>query len=485
MNTIKTTYNRRSFLKVSALSGGGFLLGFSMLAGMKTAEAQAGENALREIFDLNSYIKITDKGEVTIFCPNPEFGQNVRTSMPMIVAEELDVDWKKVIVEQAPHNNQLYGRQFTGGSQSIRQGWKALRTAGASARQMLREAAAQAWQVPVDEITTEAGMLSHKASGKTASYGTFASAAAKIPVPKEVKLKEVKAFNLIGKGQKNVDGLKIVTGKPLFTMDYKVEGMLIAMIVHPPAFGLKLKSFDASSVNKMAGIKDVFSIKVHNDGYEKIMFDTRTFNEMVVIVGNSTWEVMNAKKKLVATWEPISETVEKEIIRGTVQETKVPAGLENTETHYAKMKEASLKTAEVLRKDGNPEEAFAKASQFIERTYTAPFLAHNCMEPTACFAHVIEDKAFLAAPIQGPEFIEQTISARIGIPKEKIDIELLRMGGGFGRRAYGHYMVEAAVISQKVKAPIKLIYSREDDMTYGIYRPTYTATYRAALDANK
>lgn len=485
MNTIKTTYNRRSFLKASALSGGGFLLGFSMLAGMKPAEAKAKESVLREIFNLNSYIKITDKGEITIFSPNPEFGQNVKTSMPMIIAEELDIDWQKVIVEQAPYSTQLYGRQFTGGSQSIRQGWKGLRMAGASARQMLREAAAQAWQVSVEEITTESGVLYHKTSGKSATYGQMASAAAKIPVPKEVKLKEAKSFKLLSTPQKNVEGKNIVTGKPLFTMDYKAEGMLIAMVVHPPAFGLKLKSFDAASVNKMAGIKDVFSIKVYNDDYEKIMFDTRTFNEMVVIVGNSTWEVMNAKKKLVATWEQISETIEKETFFGQKREVKIPAGLENTETHYAKMKEAAIKPAEVLRKDGNPEEAFAKAAQIIERTYTAPFLAHNCMEPMNCFAHVTEDKAFLAAPIQAPEFIEQTISARLGIPKEKIDIELLRMGGGFGRRAYGHYMVEAAVISQKVKAPIKLIYTREDDMTYGIYRPTYTATYRAALDENK
>ncbi len=485
MTIIKTSYNRRSFLKVSALSSGGLMLGFGMLTSFNPAEKLGKIKEAKEVLNLTGYIKITDKGEVTIISPNPEFGQNVKTSMPMIVAEELDVDWQKVTVEQAIFNNQIYGRQFTGGSQSIRQGWKVLRIAGASARQMLREAAAQEWQVSVEEITTESGVLYHKASGKSATYGEMASAAAKIPVPKEVKLKEVKSFKLLSTPQKNVEGINIVTGKPLFTMDYRMDKMLIAMIVHPPAFGLKLKSFEASSVNKMAGIKDVFSIKVYNDDYEKIMFDTRTFNEMVVIVGNSTWEVMNAKKKLVATWEQISETIEKESFFGQKRDVKIPAGLENTETHYAKMKETALKPAEVLRKDGNPEEAFANAAQIIERTYTAPFLAHNCMEPMNCFAHVTDDKAFLAAPIQAPEFIEQTISARLGIPKEKIDIELLRMGGGFGRRAYGHYMVEAAVISQKVKAPIKLIYTREDDMTYGIYRPTYTATYRAALDTNK
>jgi isoquinoline 1-oxidoreductase beta subunit len=485
MTIIKTSYNRRSFLKASALSGGGLMLGFSMLTSFKPAEQLGEIKEAKEVFDLTAYIKITDKGEITIFAPNPEFGQNVKTSMPMIVAEELDADWQKVVVEQAAFNIPNFGRQFTGGSQSIRQGWKGLRIAGASARQMLREAAAQAWQVPVGEITTEAGVLYHKASGRSATYGQMASAAAKIPVPKEVQLKEVKSFKLLNTPQKNVEGKNIVTGKPLFTMDYKAEGMLIAMIVHPPAFGLKLKSFDTSSVNKMAGIKDVFSIKVYNDDYAKDMFDTRTFNELVVIVGNSTWEVMNAKKKLVAEWEPIPATTEKVSFFGQKRDVLIPAGLENTTIHYEKMKEMGTKPVEAVRKDGNPEEAFAKATQIIERTYTAPFLAHNCMEPMNCFAHVTDDKVFLAAPIQAPEFIERTISARLGVPVEKIDIQLLRMGGGFGRRAYGHYMVEAALISQKAKAPIKLIYTREDDMTYGIYRPTYTATYRAALDANK
>jgi isoquinoline 1-oxidoreductase subunit beta len=485
MTPVEKTYNRRFFLKASVLSGGGLLLGFSSLTGFKSAEKFGAAELPIEGFSLNGYIKITDKGEITIFSPNPEFGQNVKTSLPMIAAEELDVDWQKVIVEQAPFNAQLYPRQFTGGSQSIRAGWKNLRTAGASARHMLKEAAAQAWKVPAEEITTNAGVLQHVKSGKSATYGEMASAAAKIPVPKDVKLKDVKSFKLINTPRKNVEGLKVVTGKPLFCMDYRKEGMLIAMIVHPPAFGLKLKSFDAASVNKMAGIKDVFSINVLKEGYEKDLFDTRTFNDLVVIVGKSTWEVMNAKKKMVAEWEPIKESVDKVSFFGRKMEVKTPAGLESSDMHYAKMKEMAAKPAEVARKDGNPEEAFAKAHQIIERTYTAPFLAHNTMEPMNCFAHVTADKVFLAAPIQAPEFIEKTISARLGVPIEKIDIELLRMGGGFGRRAYGHYMVEAALISQKVNAPIKLIYTREDDMTYGIYRPSYTATYRAALDADK
>jgi isoquinoline 1-oxidoreductase subunit beta len=485
MIKVKTSYNRRSFLKVSSLTSGGFMLGFSTLAGFKIADNEELSNISNEWVNLNSYIKISSKGEITIFSPNPEFGQNVKTSMPMIIAEELDVDWQKIIVEQAPYSTQLFGRQFTGGSQSIRQSWKNLRTAGATARQMLKEAAAQKWQVSVNEITTENGILLHKTSGKTATYGELATEAVKIPIPKEVQLKTVKSFKIISTPRKNVEGVNIVSGKPLFTMDYRAEGMLMAMVVHPPAFGLKLKSFDPALVNKMPGIKAVFSIKLYKDDFQREIFDTRTFNDLIVIVGNSTWEVMQAKKKMEATWEPIAESIEKESFIGQKREVKIPAGLENSTTHYEKMQERANQVAEVLRKDGNPEEAFAKASQIIERTYTAPFLAHNCMEPMTCFAHVTDDKVFLAAPIQAPEFVEKTLSARLDMPIEQIDIQLMRMGGGFGRRAYGHYMVEAALISQKVKAPIKLIYSREDDMTYGIYRPTYTVTYRAALDENK
>ena len=484
MSLVKTSYNRRSFLKASLLSGGGMILGFDWFMNAQPTGTLSALDAANEAVNLTSFIKITDKGDITIFSPNPEFGQNLMTSMPMIVAEELDADWTKVTVEQAPFQAQ-FGRQFTGGSQSIRSGWLPLRTAGASARYMLIEAAAQAWKVPANEINTEGGVLYHKASGKSATYGEMASAAAKVTVPKEVKLKAVKDFKIIGKSQKNVEGQKIVTGKPMFGLDYRKEGMLIAMVAHPPAFGMKLKSFDATAAKAMAGIKDVFSIEVFKEGYTKEMFDTRTFNELVVVVGNTTWEVMQAKKALKIDWEPIKDVTETVSMFGRKVEVFTPGALESSLTHSQKMAEVAAKPAKLMRKDGDPEAAFKNAAKVIERTYSAPFLAHNCMEPMNCFAHVTADKAELAAPIQVAEFVEKTISARIGLPVEKIDIQFTRMGGGFGRRAYPHYMVEAAVISQKMNVPIKLIYSREDDMSYGIYRPAYHATYRAALDAKK
>ena len=459
------------------------MLGFSWLASCKMSPEEV-KNLPNEWFKINGYLKIADNGQVTILSPNPEGGQNVKTSMPMIVADELDVDWKDVSVVQAPLDTNAFTFQYLGGSQSIRRGWEGLRMAGASARAMLRTAAAMAWQVPIEEITTESGFLHHKKSGANAGYGEFASKAAKMKVPEEVQLKDIGDFKIIGTSQKNVDGQKIVTGKPLFGIDTHREGMLIAMIVHPPAFGLKLKSINDTEARTMPGIKDIFTIQVFNEGYEKAFFDTRTFNEVAVIVGNSTWEVMNAKKALQLECEPIESSTESRDRFGRKWQEHTPAGLENTDEHYAQMEAMSPKKVAIRRKDGDPDTAFKRATKIIEATYTAPFLAHNCMEPMNFFADVTAEKAELIGPLQKPELTEQTLSARLDIPVENIDIQMTRLGGGYGRRSYAHWLVEAALISQKMKAPIKLVYSREDDMTDGIYRPAYQAKYRAGLDAN-
>lgn len=484
MTLLKTSIGRRSFLKTSAMAGGGLMLSFSWLGACQSDPKDALAMP-KEWFELNGYLKVGENGVVTIMSPNPEIGQNVKTSMPMLVAEELDVDWKNVIVEQAPLNTDIFTRQLAGGSQSIRQGWQGLRMAGATARNMLREAAAAAWKVPVNEITTEAGMLHHKASGKSAGYGEMASAAAKVPVPKEVELKNVKDFKIIGTSRKNVDGPKIVTGQPLFGLDYRTDGMLIAMIAHPPAFGMKLKSVDDSAAKSMPGIKDVFTINTYEDDYARQWADVTAFSELVVVVGNTTWEVMSARKALKLEWEPFGDhSLMFSTFQGGSEEVKVPAGMESTSKHAQVMASLATKPGKVVRKDGDPDAAFKKAAKVIERTYSAPFLAHNTMEPMNFFAHVTADKAELVGPVQTPEFMEKSVAARLGLPLEKVDIKMTRMGGGFGRRLYGHFLVEAAVISQKMNAPVKLIYTREDDMTFGCYRPAYHASYRAALDAN-
>ena len=344
--------------------------------------------------------------------------------------------------------------------------------AGASARSMLLQAAAKSWQVPIDEITVSKGVLSHEQSGKSGGFGEFASAAAEIPVPEEVKLKDIKDYKIIGSSRKNVDGKKIVKGEPLYGIDFKKEGMLIAMIAHPPAFGMKLKSFDGNRALAMPGIKAVIPVKTYNDDYKLQWSDRTTYVDQVAIVGNSTWEVMQAKKSLELEWEVAADN------------KNIPEKLENSSEHKAIMLDLQDKKVKVRRKDGKPKAAFKKAAKIIERSYSCPFLAHNTMEPMNFFAHVTPEGAELAGPIQTPEFMEKAVAARLDLPLEKVDIQMTRMGGGFGRRLYGHFLVEAAVISQKMQAPIKLIYTREDDMTFGIYRPAYLATYRAALDEN-
>jgi len=483
MQTLRIKSGRRSFLKSSALAGGGIMLGFNCLTSCKNKTEDEILAMPEEWFEINSYLKIGDNGVVSIYTPNPEFGQNVRTSMPMLIAEELDLDWKKVIVEQAPYHATDFGFQFTGGSRGIMSRWEPLRMVGASARYMLRKAAADTWQVPIDEITTDTGMLHHKASEQSAGYGEMASLAADIEVPETIELKNNADFKIIGKPHKNVDAKDIVMGKPMFGMDYHEEGTLIAMIEHPPAFGMTLKSMDDSIARSMSGIKDIVTIKSYKDGFEKAGFDTNAFPEIVAIVGNSTWEVLQAKKRLKIEWaafKSYKETVKG--WRGDTSTNTVPAGLESSDRHKEEMARLAAKPGKVVRKDGKPIEAFTKAAKIIERSYSAPFLAHNCMEPMNSWAHVQDDQVRIATPIQIPGSIIPTLVASLDIPAENISMEMTRMGGGFGRRAYGHYVVEAALISKKVGAPIKLIYTREDDMTQGIYRPAYQATYRAALD---
>lgn len=477
----KSNINRRSFLKVSSIAGGGFLLSFNAWAGFSASDGVDADDTVIQS-KLNSYISVSGSGKVTLMSPNPEFGSNVKTSMPMILAEELDVDWKDVVVEQADFYPERFQRQFTGGSQAIRTAWKPLRTAGATARRMLIEAAAITWGVAADEITTGNGILYHTATGKQAGYGVMAAKASALPVPTGVKVKKIKDFKLIGTSKLNVEGKNIVTGSPLFSIDYYKEGMLIAMIIHPPAFGLTVKSVNDKVARAMPGIKDIFTIKTLAADYERNGFDTTSFTELVVVLGNTTWEVLNAKKAVQVEWQEQGEQSFLMQGRNGSNRLTIPGKLESSTGHQKQMLEMAKQPARVLRTDGDTEQAFKNAVKVIERTYTAPFLAHNTMEPVNCFAHVTSEGAELYGPIQAPEFIIQTLAARLQLPKEKIQIKLARMGGGFGVRAYGHHFVEAAVIAQQAKVPIKLMYTREDDMTYGIYRPAYMATYKAGLD---
>ncbi len=460
--------NRRSFLKVTAAAGGGMMIGFNFMgceATPKIAEFVAPNLEVPSTWNtLNGFLKIGENGVVTIMSPNPEIGQNVKTSMPMIVAEELDADWDRVIVEQAGLDSDNFVRQIAGGSQSIRFGWKSLRETGAKARHMLLTAASEQLDVPMEELTTDKGKIYHKASNTVLDYGEVATAATSVEIPEEITLKDPKDFTIIGTSTKNVDGFNIVQGKPLYGLDVMEEGMKIAMIEHPPAFGMKIKSLDDSAARGMNGIIDVIRINVEPEGWNPQWSDVNAYPELVAIVGESTWQVMKAKKALKIQWEQESD-------------------LESSAGHIATMEEA-LKSGkgEVARTDGDPDAAFSSATQVIEKTYSAPFLAHNTMEPMNFYANVTDDRAELIGPIQTAQFLEGTLEGVLGIPKENISIMMTRMGGGFGRRLYGHFGTEAALISKAVKAPVKLVYTREDDMTQGTYRPAYMVTYKAGLD---
>lgn len=482
------------------MATGGFAIGFSWLYSCEQTPKMVLELP-DEWFNFNGYLKIGDNGVVTIMSPNPEIGQNVKTSMPMIVAEELDMDWAKVIVEQAPLDTSLYGvpfiskiagqaeaprsgMQIAGGSNSIRSSWDALRLAGATAKDMLLQAAADTWGVAKDELSTENGYVIHESSGQKEHYGVFAAAASEVAVPEEVVLKDPADYKIIGSSKKNVDGLKIATGQPLFGIDVMKEGMKIAVMIHPPAFGMTLKSFNADSAKQMPGVVDVFQIDAYQGDTQNSAFDIAAFRDLVVIVADTTWQAMQAKKAVKCEWIEADDVKTKISFFGRDSYFDFPKGLESTAAQNEKLNAAAKANVQTARRDGNPERAFRNADRIIEKTYSAPYLAHNTMEPMNFFADVTAEKAHLIGPIQTPSIMEPSVAARLGMNPDQVHIEMTRMGGGFGRRLYGHFLVEAAAISQHVSAPVKLLYTREDDMSCGVFRPAYQATYRAAIDKN-
>ncbi|MEQ8423413.1 MAG: molybdopterin-dependent oxidoreductase, partial [Cyclobacteriaceae bacterium] len=442
MSIIKTTYNRRSFIKASLAGSGGLMLSFSWLAACSPADTS--KPLPSEWFDLNAYLSIADNGDVTIMSPNPEVGQNVKTSMPMIIAEELDVNWDDVTVKQAPLNTESFTRQVAGGSQSIRQGWKGLRTVGATAKQMLKNAAAKQWNVSAEDCTTENGFVVH--GSDRLSYGEVASAAATMEVPEEVKLKDPSEFKIIGTDRGNVDIEDIITGRPLFGLDTKKEGMQYAVVLRPPAFGLKLKSFDDSEARQVNGVNDVLQ-----------------FGSKVAVLATSTWAAIKGQRALKAEWEKDT------MLESTAYHDKTMRGL------------LDKKASEPKRSDGNARAQFAKADKVIEKIYEAPFLPHNAMEPMNFYANVTAEKAEFIGPIQTPERTRQQIAELLGRPATDVTIHMTRMGGGFGRRLYGDFALEAAEISNLSKSPVQVVFSREDDMTAGTYRPGSKYKFRAAI----
>lgn len=445
----KDNFSRRNFLKTSALASGGMLIGFNLLTACKPEAKMPVDIASLNFNDFNAFIKISDEGYVTIFSPNPEIGQGVKTSMPMIIAEELDVDWDKVNVAQGILDTKNYTRQVAGGSQSIRQGWDALRQTGATAKQMLVNAAAAKWQVDASSLKASKGIITNT-SGEKLTYGDVVKEAALLEVPENVVLKDPKDFTIIGQEIVNVDIDKIITGKPLFGLDYKAENMMIAAVLRPPAFGQKLVSFDDSKAKNVSGVKEIIK-----------------FGDKIAVLASSTWAAMKGKKAINANWKTDSKA-------------------ESTEEHDKLLtKILDGKGLDVRREDGNVKKAFSAADKVVEKTYHSPFLPHNCLEPMNFYANVTPEKVHLVGPIQTPQWTVNRVSKLLNRKEEDILCEMTRMGGGFGRRLYGDFALEAAEISSLAKKPVKVVFSREDDMTAGTYRPAIKYRIKAALKDGK
>ena len=443
------SFSRRNFLKTSVLASGGMLIGFNLLNACKPNAIVPIDISKLNFNDFNAFIKISQEGYVTIFSPNPEIGQGVKTSMPMIIAEELDVPWEKVSVSQGLYDPVNYQRQVAGGSQSIRFGWDALRQTGATAKQMLINAAALKWGVEPSTCSASQGIITN-ANGDSFGYGEVVKEAAVLEVPENVELKESKDYKIIGQDIKNVDIQKIITGKPLFGLDYVTEEMVYASVLRPPSFGKKLVSFDDQNSKKINGVLDVLK-----------------FGDKIAVLGTNTWAAMKGKKALICKWS---------------SNTK----LESTKDHNKELlKILNGNKFKVNREDGNIEKAFLNSDKNIERTYESPFLPHNCMEPMNFYANVTSDKVHLVGPIQTPAWTASKISKLLDRKPEEIHLEMTRMGGGFGRRLYGDFAEEAAQISNLANKPVKVVFSREDDMAAGIYRPAIKYRIKASIKDGK
>lgn len=436
--------SRRNFLRVSMIAGGGMLVGFSALSNSET-----GENTEATAFSPNAYIKISPEGKITLMSPNPEIGQGVKTSLVMLIAEEMNVDWQTIDVEIAPLDAK-YGSQTTGGSGAIRNRYAPLRQAGATAKAMLIAAAADTWNVSVTDCYAEKGFVIHKSSGKKLSYGELATKAAGMPVPTNVPLKDPKDFTIIGTRVKDVDAKAIVTGKPLFGIDTRKEGMLYAVVARPPAHGKKLQSFDDSAALKVNGVKKVVQVK-----------------NSVAVLATSTWAAMKGRTALKINWEDASK-------------------LESTTDHEKAFRELLSKPAATPnRNDGDVDAAMAAATKVLDVMYEVPVLSHAQMEPLNFYADVRDGKAELYGPTQVPQSLVSAVAKELNMPATNVSLGLPRQGGGFGRKLRPDNGVEAALVSQAAQCPVQVQWSREDDMQNDFYRPSGMFRFKAAIKDGK
>ncbi len=436
--------SRREFIKVVSLSGGGLVLAAFIPA--ESIFAKPGEEP--KIFSPNAFLKIDSNGVVTIIVHRSEMGQGVQTSLPMLVAEELEVDWTQIKIEQADADRK-YGSQTTGGSTSIRRNYEPLRAAGAAAREMLIAAAAAKWKVQPADCKAENGFVINKLNGKKIGYGKLADDASKLPVPQNVKLKEPKDFKIIGKKIHRLDTPDKIYGKAKFGIDIVIPGMYYAAVKRPPVFGGMVKNFDASKTKLLNGVKEAVKI-----------------SSGVAVIANSTWAAFKGKEELLVDWD-----------------NGLYANF-SSEKIKSKMIEKLNGTGEEIRKEGNPELPITNNAQFLEATFEVPFLAHAPMEPMNCVANVKDGKAELWVATQNPQAAQRDIARQLGLKEENVTIHVTLLGGGFGRRLQTDFAVEAAEISKAAGVPVKLTWSREDDIKHGFYRPPSMHKLNGAIDSD-
>jgi len=428
--------SRREFVAAGIAAGTGLVIGFYL----------PHRGGSKEVFSPNAYLRITPDNKVTIVVARSEMGQGVRTALPMILAEELEADWKQIEIEQAGAST-LFGDQTTGGSASIRTTWDPMRKAGAAAREMLISAAALAWNVPRSACTAESGRIKHAASGRSLSYGELAGKAATLPIPTDVPLKQSKDYKIVGQRLARVDSPAKIKGEAIFGIDYRLPGMKFAVLSRCPTIGGKVSGFDDKDSKKISGVSYVGKIS----------------DSAVAVVADSVWSAMEGRRVLNVTWD---DGPNKDL---------------DTAAVTASLKQAASKKGASLFLAGDPAKA---AGRRISAEYALPFMAHAPMEPGNCTAHYQGTKCELWAPTQVPQDCRDSVATAVGLDPDQVKVNVTLMGGGFGRRLEHDYAVEAALVSKAISTPVKVIWTREDDMRFSTYRPASLHQLSATLDSS-
>jgi isoquinoline 1-oxidoreductase subunit beta len=452
LDTPHSHISRRSFIAASLATSGALIFDVSI------THADTPKSVL------NAFISISPDNKITILSKNPEIGQGIQTSLPMILAEELDADWAHVKIEQAPLDPAKFGRQHAGGSNSTPENYMALRRAGAGARAMIVSAAASVWNVPVSECTTSQSHVFHNASKRSLSYGALAVKAAAQPLPdlSKVQLKDPATFTILGKAIRGIDVEKIVKGQPIFAIDMTLPNMRYAVFEKCPVFGGTLVSANVDAIKALPDVTDVLMIRAADTNPKG---DFQGLKDGVAIVARSWWAAQKAREQLNITWN------------------EGPFAHHSSDDYARQAQELSTQTpSSTIRRDGDVDAILTTAAATIEAHYAYPLMSHIGMEPQNCTAHYKGDSIEVWAPAQNPDIGQKLVSDLLGLPLDKVTVHMVRGGGGFGRRLQSDFMVEAAWIAKHINAPVKLLWSRQDDIKHDFYRPAGFHYLKAGLD---